>query len=140
MADLPSDRVTPDKSAFTKVGVDCFGPFINKRGRHHVKRYGVLFTCLSIRTVHIEVIESLDTSSFIQALRRFMARRGYPEIMRSDNGTNFVSGEKELRNKIESWNQQKVHEFLLQRRVKWIFNPPIVYRILTWLGNSMVIE
>ena len=51
-----------------------------------MKRYGVLFTCLSIRAIHIEVAHSLDTESFINALRRFVSRRGTPEEIRSDNG------------------------------------------------------
>jgi hypothetical protein len=77
MADLPEHRVTPDKPPFTFVGVDCFGPFLIKRARSLVKRYGVLFTCLVIRAVHIEVVQRLDTSSFLHALRRFIARRGF---------------------------------------------------------------
>jgi hypothetical protein len=44
--------------------------------------------------------------------------------IRSDNGGNFVKGEKELREAIEGWNQQKIHESLLQKNIKWIFNPP----------------
>lgn len=124
MADLPSDRVTPDKPPFSFVGIDCFGPFMVKRGRSLVKRYGVIFTCLTIRAIHIEVIHSMDTDSFVNALRRFMARRGKPEIIRSDNGTNFTSGEREIREAIFRWNQKNIHEFLIQRDVQWIFNPP----------------
>ena len=124
MSDLPEDRVVPCKRPFTYVGVDCFGPFVVRRGRTNVKRYGVLFTCLSIRAIHIEVAHSLDTESFINALRRFVSRRGTPEEIRSDNGGNFVKGEKELREAIEGWNQQKIHESLLQKDIKWIFNPP----------------
>lgn len=124
MASLPENRATPSRPPFTYVGVDCFGPFIVRRGRTNAKRYGVLFTCLTIRAVHIEVVHSLDTESFINALRRFIARRGQPEEMRSDNGGNFVKGERELREEIEAWNQDQIHEFLLQRTVKWIFNPP----------------
>ena len=48
MADLPTDRVMPAKPPFTFVGIDCFGPFLVRRGRSLVKRYGVLFTCMSI--------------------------------------------------------------------------------------------
>ena len=124
MADLPTDRVTPVKPPFTFVGVDCFGPFVVRRGRSHVKRYGVLFTCLSIRAIHLEVAHRLDTDSFINAMRRFIARRGQPEEVRSDNGGNFVRGERELREAIEGWNQNKIGEFLLQRNVRWKFNPP----------------
>ena len=44
--------------------------------------------------------------------------------MRSDNDTNFVGGEKELRAAIEAWNLQKINMFLIQKNVKWLFNPP----------------
>ncbi|XP_074624387.1 uncharacterized protein LOC141882335 [Acropora palmata] len=124
MADLPVDRLTPDQPPFTSVGVDYFGPFQVKRGRSLVKRYGVIFTCLAVRAVHIEVAHSLDTDSFLLALRRFIARRGQVKEIRSDNGTNFSSGEKELRESINAWNQEKIHENLLQRNIKWSFNPP----------------
>ena len=124
MASLPKDRVTPDKPPFTYTGVDCFGPFDVRRGRGKAKRYGVIFTCLTLRAIHIEVANSLDTESFINALRRFIARRGRPEEMRSDNGGNFVKGERELREEIKNWNQTQIHDFLVQRNVKWTFNPP----------------
>jgi len=124
MASLPEDRITPSKPAFTYVGVDCFGPFTVRRGRTTAKRYGVLFTCLVIRAVHIEVVLSMDTESFINALRRFIARRGRPEEIRSDNGGNFVKGERELREAVQQWNQGQIHEYLLQHNIKWIFNPP----------------
>ncbi|KAL9986303.1 hypothetical protein ACROYT_G000434 [Oculina patagonica] len=124
MSDLPADRVTPDKPPFSFVGVDCFGPFWVKRARSQVKRYGVLFTCLVSRAIHIEVAQSMDTDAFVNSMRRFIARRGVPEVMRSDNGSNFVSGNKELREAISEWNDSQVHEFLLQRNVKWLFNPP----------------
>ncbi|XP_071493377.1 uncharacterized protein [Diadema antillarum] len=124
MADLPKDRVMPDKPPFTHVGVDYFGPVEVKRGRSMVKRYGVMFTCLTIRAVHIEKADSLDTDSCIAAIRRFQARRGAIKEMRSDNGTNFVGAERELRQAIESWNLDQLNNALLQRNIQWTFNPP----------------
>ena len=124
MANLPQDRITPDKPPFTYVGVDCFGPFLVRRGRSKAKRYGVVFTCLTMRAIHIEVVHSLDTDAFLNSMRRFIARRGKREQMRSDNGENFVRGEKELRSAIDGWNQGAISEFLLQRNIQWIFNPP----------------
>lgn len=53
MADLSESRILPDKPAFTSVGVDYYGPFQVRFGRSLVKRYGVIFTCLTIRAVHI---------------------------------------------------------------------------------------
>ena len=124
MANLQKDRVTPNKPPSAYVGVDCFGPFLVRRGRSQAKRYGIIFTCLTIHMIHIEVVHSLDTDSFVNCMRRFIARRGQPEQIRSDNGGNFVWGEKELRNAINGWNQEVIVEFLLQRNVQWIFNPP----------------
>ena len=111
MADLPADRVASDLPPFSFVGVDCFGPLYVKRGRGTAKRYGVLFTCLTIRAVHIEVAHSLSSDSFINAFRRFISRRGTVKKMRSDNGTNFVGAERELRTEIAHWNQEQIHIF-----------------------------
>ncbi|KAL3190402.1 hypothetical protein MRX96_019346 [Rhipicephalus microplus] len=94
MADQPKDRLTTDP-LFTNVAVDIFGPCIvtarrTTGGVSKNKRWALLFTCLSIRAVDIEVVEGLDTSSFINALRRFLAIRGLLKQIRSDRGTNFV--------------------------------------------------
>ncbi len=124
MADLPQDRVSPDEPPFTRVGVDCFGPFEVKRGRGTVKRYGVIFTCLAVRAIHLELASSLDTDSFVNALRRFIARWGQVLKLRSDNGTNFVGAEHELREAIGKWNHVQINDTLLQKGIKWIFNPP----------------
>ncbi|XP_049433246.1 uncharacterized protein LOC125889377 [Epinephelus fuscoguttatus] len=124
MADLPVDRVSPDEPPFSYVGVDYFGPFDIKRGRSLVKRYGVIFTCLVIRAVHIEVASSLDTDSFINALRRFIARRGQVKELRSDNGTNFIGAERELKRAIDGWNLEQINDTLSLKGIKWTFNPP----------------
>ena len=70
---------------------------------------------LTIRAVHIEVAHSLDTDSFLLALWRFIARWGQVEEIRSDNGTNFTSGEHELRESIQAWNHDKINEAMLQK-------------------------
>lgn len=124
MADLPSDRVTPDVAPFKVVGIDYFGPFEIKQRRCTVKRYGVIFTCLKVRAVHLEIANSLDTDSCINAIRRFISRRGMPEVIRSDNGTNFVGAERELREELDKWNQTQLNNFMLQRNIDWKFNPP----------------
>ncbi|XP_023930376.1 uncharacterized protein LOC106172270 [Lingula anatina] len=124
MADLPASRVTPGNPPFTYTGVDYFGPFHVKQGRKLVKRYGCIFTCLTIRAIHIEIAHSLDTSSFINALQRFISRRGMPKEINSDNGTNFTGADKELKEAVQGWNQTKLGEFFRQREIKWNFNPP----------------
>ncbi len=101
MADLRAERVTPDEPPFTNVGVDYFGLFVEKSRRSVVKRYGVIFTSLAIRAVHIKVAPSLDTDSFINALRCFIARHGQILELRSDKGTNITGIECELKIAVE---------------------------------------
>lgn len=87
------------------------------------KRWAVLFTCMSTRAIHIEVLESMDSSSFINALRRFFSVRGPAKQIRSDCGTNFVGACKELQ--MESVTSDKeVQRYLSDNGCKWIFNPP----------------
>lgn len=97
MADLPQERLVADLPPFSNVGVDYLGPIEIKRGRTTMKCFGVLFTHMTSRGVPIEVAHSLDTDSCIQAIRRFICRRRQVKHVRSDNGTNFVGAEKELR-------------------------------------------
>ena len=115
MASLPADRVTPFEPPFSFVGVDCFGPLEVRRGRSTVKRYGVLFTCMTVRAIHIEIAYSLDTDSFLNALRQFIARRGEPKQIRSDNGGNFVKGEKDLEKQSDSGTRKKSMNFYFRR-------------------------
>ena len=75
MASLPEDRLS-EAPPFTYCGVDYFGPCVIKERRKELKRYGVLFTCLVSRAIHLESANTLDTNSFLNALRRFIARRG----------------------------------------------------------------
>ena len=124
MGDSPSDRVTPRGPAFVSVGIDYFGPIAVKRGRGREKRYGCLSTCLSSRAVHIEVAESLDADSFLNCLQRFIARRGLPDLIRSDNGRNFVGAERELHQGLQEWNQERIEEDLNEKGVRWLFNTP----------------
>lgn len=124
MADLPKERLIPDLPPFTNIGMDYFGPIEIKRARSLVKRYGVIFTCMSSRAVHLEMAYSLDTDSCISAIRRFVCRRGQVSHIRSDNGTNLVGAEKELRKALVSLNQDKIRNSLLKDNIKWSFNPP----------------
>ena len=126
MADLPPERVEPSPP-FTYCGADCFGPYIIKEGRKELKRYGCLFTCMSCRAVHIEVISQMNADALIQALRRFIARRGQVTSIRTDNGTNFVGAENELSTCLKEMDHDKIREFLLTKGCDWITwerNPP----------------
>lgn len=119
MANLPVDRISP-APPFSYCGVDFFGPWIVKEGRREVKRYGSLFTCMASRAVHVETANSLTTDSFINALRRFVAIRGPLRLLRSDQGTNFVGAERELREALLEMDQNKVRQFLTKEGCDYV--------------------
>ena len=121
MADLPKDRLEMSPP-FTYSGVDYFGPFFVKEGRKEVKRYGVIFTCMSTRAVHIETATSLSTDSFINAYRRFVSRRGPCRQLRSDCGTNFVGAVKEMNNCLKEMSNVLLKENCELLTMK--MNPP----------------
>ena len=124
MADLPPGRVAHEEPPFTNTGVDLFGPISVKQGRKQVKRYGVIFTCLTVRCVHLDVVESADTDAFINCLRRFTNRRGRPRSMYSDRGSNFVGCTNELKEFISNLDHHKIKDFASAMSVDWVFNPP----------------
>lgn len=92
-------------------------------GSSDSKRWAVMFSCMSTRAVHIEVIESLDTSGFINAYRRFTSIRGPVKHIRSDRGTNFIGACKELQIP-SNIDFEQVNRYLAERGCKWTFNPP----------------
>ncbi|XP_045122631.1 uncharacterized protein LOC123511082 [Portunus trituberculatus] len=123
--ELPTERITAGKPPFSYTGVDCFGPFLVTCLRRTVKRFGCIFTCLSTRAVHIEVLSSLDADAFLNALVRFIARRGTPTKLFSDKGTNFQRANKDLQMAIRQWDAHaKLQETLRRREIEWIFQPP----------------
>ena len=122
MVGVSSCRLHVDQLAFSSVGIDFFGPLNAKQGRLTVKRYGCVFTCLTMRAIHIEIAHSLNTDSFLHALRS--ACRGTPKQIFSDNGTNFVGAVKILKDSLQSLNFDKIDHYCFQRNIKWNFNPP----------------
>ena len=123
MADLPEFRVDFDKRPFNHVSVDCFGPFYVKRGRSECKRYGCVFTCLNIRAIHIEKLDDLECDTFINSLRRFIARRGKPSKMLSDNGTTFTASA-ELKRSLRQLNKIPLTKYGAGQNIEWSFHPP----------------
>lgn len=119
MADLPADRLE-ENPPFTYSAADYFGPFYIKEGRRELKRYGVLFTCMSSRAVHLETAASLTTDSFLSAYRRFIGRRGPVRQLRSDQGTNFVGASNELKTALSEINQDTLKKEMAKTSCDWI--------------------
>ena len=137
MSDIPEDRLCIDEKPFTNTGVDCLGPYhikLSKRNRSNQatgKRYVPLFTCLTMRAVHLEIAGDLSTDAFILALRRFISRRGKVNIIRLDKGTNFVGASKELKQAIKNIDQNTANKHLIAKGINWKFNPPVS----PWMGG-----
>ena len=123
MADLPEERTEPSPP-FTYCGLDCFGPFLVKEGRREVKRYGLIFTCLALRAIHVEVVDDLSADSFLNGLRCFIALRGGVRVIRCDRGTNFVGACHELKEGLKKMDQESIATRLIEMDCEFRFNPP----------------
>ena len=117
-------RLQVNEPPFHNVGVDYFEPFLIKQKRCLVKRYGCLFSCLCMRTLHIEIANFLTAGSFINALHRFIGGRGNPDHIDCDNGSNFIGANRILRESLDELNQESLNQFCCQQKVKLTFNPP----------------
>ena len=126
MSDLPVDHVS-QSAPFENVGADFFGPFSVKNRRSIVKRYGVVFTCLYSRAIHIEICTDMTSDSFILALHRFIAICSPVSCIRCDNGSNFVGASNELKASLNSMEESPIKSFLLSQgcEINFVFNPPL---------------
>ena len=126
LGQLPLERLTPG-TIFDKTGLDYAGPLLIKYGCVRklviVKAYVCVFVSLSVKAVHLELVTDLTSEAFIACLRRFVSRRGYPSLLWSDHGTNFVGAKHELREFIEFFNKQKtqrtISEFCITKNIEW---------------------
>ncbi|XP_041865807.1 uncharacterized protein LOC121655304 [Melanotaenia boesemani] len=123
MSELPKERLEAS-APFTHCGMDCFGPFVTRQGRKECKRYGLIFTCLSSRAVHIEMLEDLSTDAFINGLRCFISLRGAVCKLRCDQGTNFTGAKRELKEALRQCDTKALETFLADKHCEFIFNAP----------------
>ena len=90
-AALPTFRVEMS-DPFAVTGVDFAGPvYYRVKKSVTAKAYIALFTCTSTRAVHLKLCRDLSSAEFQRALKEFIARRGCPQILVSDNGKTFVA-------------------------------------------------
>jgi len=114
---------------FTNTGLDYVGPFHVKQGGQRskitTKGYIALFICLSTRAIHLELVPDLSTEAYIAALHRFVSRRGLCNNIYSDNGTNFIGAEKEIRRMIvDTEFADSIVNYASQQGIKFHFVPP----------------
>ena len=125
MADLPDIHLAPFTPLFHHTACDYFGPIVVKVGRNKTaKHYGMMFTCLNTRVVHLKLAVQCSTMEFLQVLCRFFSIRGTPAVMISDNGTQFVGTERELKEMIKGWKLDELRDFCAERGMEWKFTTP----------------
>lgn len=129
MGDLPTQRVTPAR-AFLNSGVDFCGPFqitLSKgRGVKTQKAYIAVFVCMATKAIHLELVGDLTSEAFIGAFKRFVSRRGKCSNLWSDQGRNFVGGDKELKAAWQEANlnfQGDISNTLALDGTQWHFIP-----------------
>ncbi|XP_062542425.1 uncharacterized protein LOC134210390 [Armigeres subalbatus] len=127
---LPAQRVIPGKP-FEVTGVDYAGPVYLKPTHHRapsMKAYICIFVCFTTKSVHIELASDLSTNGFLKVLRRFIARRGIPSHLHSDNGKNFEGAKNELielyRILQNSGEQDKIQNVCAEKGIQWHLTPP----------------
>ena len=116
---LPTTR-TQGAVPFEVIGVDFAGPikYVTK-SKKEAKSYLVLYACSLSRAVHLDIVRSLDTKEFIMSLKKFIARRGRPKLIYSDNAMTFKAAAK--------WIQlvrqdEKLNSLLANMSIEWRFN------------------
>ncbi|XP_044747143.1 uncharacterized protein LOC123308514 [Coccinella septempunctata] len=128
MGDIPNSRLKPQRP-FATTGIDFAGPFHIKDGRTKnrkiIKCYLCIFVCFVTKAAHLELSEDLSSESFLKCLTRFVSRRGVCTDIYSDNGTNFVGTERELKIVLSNLeNNSQFNDFLNLNRINWHFSPP----------------
>lgn len=132
MGQLPPARLDFAAKPFTHVGVDCFGHYDVKFGRGKVKRWIMLFTCLTFRAVHLEMLNDMSADECLAAIRRFQARRGKNLRFYSDCGTNFVGADRQLKKDVAEMRQILCDSTAQEFNVKWQFQPAYA----PWRGGA----
>ena len=127
MSGLPMERLKPCP-VFSYVAVDYFGPFTIRgevKKRVHGKCYGVIFTCMGVRAVYVDLAVDYSTNGFLQVLRRFVSLRGSPTNFFSDPGTQLVGASNELMKVVAGLEWTRIKEESSEKLdgLEWHFSP-----------------
>ena len=121
MALLPRSRVS-QSVPFSRTGLDYLGPLYIKTEQDAKKVLVCLFTCMSTRAVHLELVNDMSTSEFLMALCQFIAHRGKPDSIVSDNAVQFKAASKLIG---VVWTgilkSEEVQSYVANERIKWSF-------------------
>ena len=128
MGQVPALRVATGLPPFTNTAIDMFGPFQIRLNRKTLKEAQVvIFTCMTTRAIHLELVTDKSTDTFLLAFRRFACLRGHPNTCWSDCGTNFIGSQNYLREIMQDWDILEIQSILTEEFAcdfKWNWNIP----------------
>ena len=128
MGQIPKLRVAAGFPAFSNAALDMFGPFQVRIGRKTLKEaQAIIFTCMTTRAIHLELVTDKSTDTFLMAFRRFASLRGHPSSCWSDCGTNFVGAQQYLKEIMQDWNIPRIQSVLSEEfscSFQWEWNVP----------------
>ena len=120
LADWPKEKIS-NFAPFTYTGLDYIGPFYIK-GSKETKVWICIFTCATVRAVHLEVVDDMTAEQFLMSLRRFISRRNTPDTIILDNAPQFKLTKTVVD---KAWQQTITHEdvenFTSNAGIKWKF-------------------
>jgi len=124
MGDLPSYRLAVFEDPFTYSIADIAGPIKVVNARNVLeKRYILVYSCLTTRALHLELIQRLDSNSTLLAFQNIFILRGAPKRIVCDNGTNFVGASSIIHKKHEEWNKKLLTKGIIRKPVEFDFGP-----------------
>ena len=113
MGQLPKLQVAAGFPAFSNTALDMFGPFQVEVGRKALKEaHVIIFTCMTTRAIHLELVTDNSTDTFLMAFCRFASLRGHPINCWSDCGMNFVGAPQYLREVMQGWDIPRIQSVL----------------------------
>ena len=128
MGQIPKLRVAAGFPAFSNTALDMFGPFQVRIGRKTLKEaQAIIFTCMTTRAIHLELVTDKSTDTFLMAFRRFASLRGHPSSCWSDCGTNFVGAQQYLKEIMQDWDIPRIQSVLSEEfscSFQWEWNVP----------------
>ena len=111
---------TEGTDAYQVIGVDYAGPLRYRvKIKQEGKAYILVYSCGLTRDIYLDLMPNQETAAFLRTLKKFIAHRGRPERIYSDNGRTFVGAAKWIRAVMKD---EQLHNYLSTKKIKWQFN------------------
>ena len=131
MAPWTKNKVT-ESTPFEQTGLDYFESLYIKQNNERKKAWVCIFTCITLRAIHPELVEDRTLEQFLLALRRFVVCPGKPNKIISDNAPHCQVTKNAidiLRENVIS--NPSVHVYLNNERIKRTF----IIELSPWMGR-----